>query len=231
MLKKIFLLLVAALCFSWSLFAQDATQLVKSVKAKLDKVKDYTATGVMKTDVVFIKAPVSKIRVYYKAPNRFRLKKDGGISLLPKGGISVNMSNIVTTNNFTVLDAGNAVIDKVNTHVVKLLPNDENSDVVLSTLYIDEANFLIKKAVTTTVNNGTYDITLNYGKFADYGLPDRVIFSFNTKDYKLPKGITMEMGESDNKPAADQLKNKKGKIEIFYNTYAINTGFSDDVFK
>ena len=104
----------------YSLFAQDVTELVNKVKAKLDKVNDYTATGILKTDVAFIKAPVSKVVVYYKKPNHFRLKKNGGISVLPKGGVSVNMGTLISTNNFTALDAGDAVINNIKTKVIKL---------------------------------------------------------------------------------------------------------------
>jgi len=214
----------------YSLFAQDMTDLVNKVKAKLDKVNDYTATGVLKTDVAFIKAPVSKVVIYYKKPNHFRLQKSGGISVLPKGGVSINMNNVVGMQNFTALDAGEAAVNKVKTKVVKLLPNDENSDVVLSTLYIDEANLLILKAVTTTRENGTYEITMNYGKYAEYGLPDKVQFSFNAKDYKLPKGITLDFDENPDPQQMEKLKNKKGKIEINYSSYTINKGVDDAVF-
>jgi outer membrane lipoprotein-sorting protein len=206
------------------------TELINEVKTKLDKVNDYTATGILKTDVAFIKAPVSKVVMYYKKPNRFRLQKNGGISILPKGGVSVSMSTVIGTNNFTALDAGDAIINKVKTKVVKLLPNDENSDVVLSTLYIDETNFLIMKAITTTRENGTYEITMRYGKYADYGLPDKVVFSFDAKNYKLPKGITLDFDE--NKPEnINKLKDKKGKVEIDYSSYIINKGVDDAVFK
>ena len=211
-------------------FSQDATQLINKVKAKLDKVNDYTAKGVLKTDVAFIKAPVSKVVIYFKKPNHFRLQKNGGISILPKGGVSVNMSTIIGTNDFLALEAGDAVVNKTKTKVVKLLPNGENSDVVLSTLYIDEVNLLICKAVTTTRENGTYEITISYGKYADYGLPDKLVFSFDAKNYKLPKGITLDFDEE--KPAdINKLKNKKGKVEIDYSSYIINKGVDDAVFK
>ncbi len=210
--------------------AQDMTALVNKVKANLDKVSDYTADGVLKTDVSFIKAPVSKVKVYYKKPNKFRLKKDGGISILPKGGISINLENVVSVKDFVALSAGEAVVDGIKTKVVKLLPSDESSDIVLSTLYIDEANLVVRKAVTTTKENGTYEIGLTYGKYISYGLPDKIVFSFNTKDYKLPKGITLEMEEGQT-ATADKLKNKKGKVEITYSSYVINKGVDDAVFK
>ena len=115
--------------------------------------------------------------------------------------------------------------------MIKLLPNDDTSNVVLSTLYIDEANLLIRKAITTTRDNGTYELTMSYGKYADYGLPDKVQFSFNAKDYKLPKGITLDFDENTNPSDTEKLKNKKGKVEIDYSSYTINKGVDDAVFK
>jgi len=229
-MKNIFFLL---LCFRFAATAhsQDMTELVNKVKAKLDRVNDYTADGILKTDVAFIKAPVSKVKMYYKKPNHFRLKKDNGISVLPKGGISINMSNIVSMTNFVALAAGDVTVDGVRTKVVKLLPADENSEIVLSTLYIDEANLLIRKAVTTTRENGTYEMNMSYGKYATYGLPDKIIFSFNAKDYKLPKGITMDFDEGTQASDLDKLKDKKGKVEITYTSYTINQGVDEAVFK
>jgi hypothetical protein len=210
--------------------AQDATTLVQKVKAKLDLVNDYTADGKMKTDVAFIKAPVGKVKVYYKKPNKFRLERNGGISILPKGGISINIGSMVAINGFMALDAGTAVVANTNTSVVKLLPNADNSDIILSTLYIDEANLLIRKSVTTTRENGTYEMEMQYGKYASYGLPDKVNFSFNTKDYKLPKGITLELDDVD-AATKERMKGKKGRVEISYTNYIINSGIADIVFK
>ncbi|MEP6512347.1 MAG: hypothetical protein ABJA79_00665 [Parafilimonas sp.] len=230
-MKKIFILLLTAHCSLFTAHCQDMTELVNKVRAKLEQVNDYTADGILKTNVVFIKAPISKIKVYYKRPNKFRMKKEGGISILPKGGVSINLDNVVAMKDFAALNAGESVVDGFKTRIVKLLPVDENSDIVLSTLYIDEANTLVRKAITTTKENGTYEITMTYGKYSNYGLPDKVVFSFNAKDYKLPKGITLEMDEGKKSSDLDKLKNKKGKVEITYKSYSINKGIDDAVFK
>ena len=230
-MKKALIVCIIFLSCASLLQAQDMTALVNKVKAKIDLVNDYTADGNLKTDIAFIKAPLSKMKVYFKKPDKFRLKKDGGISVLPKGGVSVNMNSMVLVNNFVALAAGEAVVDGVNTKVVKLLPLNENSEVVLSTLYIDETNLLVKKSVTTTRESGTYEITLSYGKYAGYALPDKVIFSFNTKDYKLPKGLTLEFDEGEKPTELEKLKNKKGKVEITYSSYSVNKGVDDSVFK
>lgn len=62
-----------------------------------------------------------------------------------------------------------------------------------------------------------------YGIYATYGLVDKVIFSFNTKDYKLPKGVTFDYDAgTENESVPDKIKDKKGKLEIHYSAYVIN---------
>ena len=59
-----------------------------------------------------------------------------------------------------------------------------------------------------------------------------LIFSFNTKNYKLPKGLTLEFDDNE-KPLTEEqkLKNKKGRVEIVYTNYIINKGIADTIFK
>lgn len=228
MKKTLFILLLSVIC-QLSSTGQDVNALLKKVKAKLDKVNDYLAEGKMKTDVAFIKAPAGKVKVYFKKPNRFKLKRDGGISILPKGGVSVNMSSVLSDDNFTAIPSGESLIGGTKVKVIKLLPSDEDGDIVLTTLFIDEANLLILKSNTTTRENGTFEMEMNYGKYTQYGLPDKVIFAFNTKDYKLPKGVTLEFDTED--APKQNVKNKKGRVEITYSSYTINKGLSDTEFK
>jgi outer membrane lipoprotein-sorting protein len=229
-MKKLMLIYLFVPCFLFNASAQDMSALVKEIKAKLDKVNDYVAEGTLKTDVSFIKAPAGKIKVWFKKPDKFRLTRNKGISILPKGGVSINLRSIITENNYVALAAGESTVDGVQTKIVKLLPTDENSDIVLSTLYIDDKALLVKKVITTTKENGTYEVNLFYGKYVTYALPDKIIFSFNTKDYKLPKGIALEFDDEE-KPDLNKLKNKKGKVEITYSSYIINKGVDDSVFK
>ena len=227
-LISIFIVLLSFLSVS----GQDADALVKNVRDKMNQVKDYQANGKLRTDVAFLKIPVSNVQVYYKKPNRFKVKKDGGISLLPKGGVSINLNSLMLSEDYTAVPAGETVIDGIAVKIIKLLPLNDNSEVVITSMYIDEKNLLIYKAITTTRENGTYDMQMSYGKFAKYGLPDKVIFTFNTKDYKMPKGVTFEYeaGETP-KTQEEKLKAKKGKVEITYNNYVINQGVSDEIFK
>lgn len=138
-MKKIISITVLAIISS-PLFskAQDVNELVQKVRAKLEKVNDYEAAGKMKTNVTFLKIPVATVKIYFKKPNRLKIKNEKGISFVPKGAVNINLNSIISGGKFTVLDAGNDKIGGSVVKVVKLLPEDDNADVVLSTLYIDE---------------------------------------------------------------------------------------------
>jgi len=220
--------------FSWALFSQLSAQtpqeLVNKIKARLEKVNDYTAKGKLKTNVVFIKAPIASVKVYYKRPDKMKIVNENGISFIPKGSVNINLTKFLSgPGNYEIVDAG--IEPSTGLRILKLLPSDENSEIVLSTLYIEEKTELIKKAKNTTRDNGTYELDMTYGKYATYGLPDKVIFSFNTKDYKLPKGVTFDYDDGAKKTPDESIKNKKGKVEITYSEYLINKGIDDGIFK
>ena len=212
-------------------FAQSADEIVAKLKAKLVSVKDYEAVGKLKTDVAFLKIPISAVRIFYKYPDLFRIKKDGGISVLPKGGIKVNMSAMIADENYTALHAGRIKWKDQDLAMVKLIPNDMNNDIVLTTLYVDDKAMLIRKSITSTKENGTYEMELDYGKYAKWGLPDKAVMIFNTKDYKLPKGITFEYdaGVGSKQKSPKPISNK-GRIEIIYQSYEVNKGLKPEVF-
>lgn len=221
----------AFLCFHSRLQAQDASSLLQSISEKLDKINDYQAQASLKTNISFLKVPDAEVTVYYKKPNRIKIKNERGISLVPKESVSISLYSLLH-GQYQVIDAGNDKINNIPVRVVKLLPENENGDLVLATLYIDVSRLLVLKAKITTRENGTDEVILSYGKYASSSLPDKIIFSFNTQDYKLPKGVTFDYDDGSQKkqPTGDQ-KNQRGKIEISYHSYEINKGLRDDVFK
>jgi hypothetical protein len=228
-MKKLTVFIVGLLLIQFSVNAQ-SNALIERVTKKLNLVNDYVATGIMKTDVAFIKASLGKVKVYFKKPNLLKVKKEGGISLLPKGGVSVTINSLLNNKQYIAIESGVQIYKGKSLQAIKLIPTDDKLDWVISTLWIDPVDALVYKTFTTTKENGTYEITMEYGEYANFGLPSKVIFGFNTKDYKLPNGITLEFGDDD--PAAKQkvLKQKKGTIEITYASYVINQGVSNSMF-
>lgn len=231
-MRSFFLICGVILFLVPAAFTQDAEALLKKVRARIEQVHDYEATGVMKTNVPFLKVPVADVMVYFKSPDKLKIKNEKGISLVPKGASSMSLNSLMANNQFTAIAGKPEKLNGITVQVIKLLPMDESAEVVLSTLYIDEAREVILKARTTTRENGTYEVELQYGKFLAYALPDKAVFTFNLKEYKLPKGITFDYDDgTEKKTRSSTMDSNKGQLEITYNTYKINKGVADSVFK
>ncbi|HET9824342.1 MAG TPA: hypothetical protein VFP87_03345, partial [Chitinophagaceae bacterium] len=108
---------------------------------KLEKVNNYVASGQMKTNVAFIKAPISAVKIYYRKPDQVRIVNETGISFIPRGSVNISLNAILlNSQNFDVIDAGK---DTSGLRVIKLLPKEDTAEIALSTLYVDERNLLI----------------------------------------------------------------------------------------
>lgn len=229
-MKKISILLFCIVFLQTTRACAQGDPLIEKVAQKLATVNDYVAEGIMKTDVSFIKASLGKVKVYFKKPNLLKVRKEGGISLLPKGGVSLTLNTLLNTKQYTAIQAGTQVLNGKSLRVIKLIPNDDRLDWVISTLWIDPVDALVYKTATTTKESGSYEISMEYGAYAQYGLASKIVFSFNTKDYKLPNGITLEFGDEEPVSKQQLLKNKKGSIEIRYTRYTINKGIPPHIF-
>lgn len=223
------LLFVFAFFSSALSFAQDPNELVKAVRLKIAKVKDYSADVHIKAQVPMIKIAEVDAKVFYKVPNQMKVESKG-IAILPKQGLG-DLNNFLTNEKaYTCAFNGNKMIGEVKTAVVSVLPLTENTDVILVKLWIDPTRDLILKSQITSKSNGTLDISYFYGAQAKYGLPYKMIFTIDVKKFKLPKSVAADLHQNKKKPkTTDGPQN--GTIILQMSNYQINQGISDAQFK
>lgn len=231
-MKKILVFGIAILMSGSPAFAGFTPEvLIEKMKLKMEQVRDYAADARLKTNVAFIKAPVGTVKVYYKKPNKLRIEKEKGLSILPKGGAMLNISTLLTMKNYDAIDAGEVLVDKVKARKIRILPREADADIVVMDVFIDEQNLLLLQSTVTTKENGTFDMQMAYGKFKEYMLPDKLTFHFNVKNYKMPKSLSLDFDEQLSKQESEKLKNKKGTVEFTYSNYVINKGLSEQLFR
>ena len=202
--------------------AQDVNTLIKLVKNKLDNINRYQATGTMKTSIAYLKIPIAKVNIQYKKPNELTIKSNNGVTFVPKGVDAISLQKIFSSD-FTAIDGGTEKIKQKVLRVVRLLPTSQQSNIVLSTVYINPSDLVVEKSSTTTKDEGTYEMEMQYGKYIQLGLPDKVTFTFNAKDYKIPKGLTLDFDNASSKnQKIDKTMLNKGKAEIVFQQYTIN---------
>ena len=220
-----FLLLVSAN----GLTAQDVHQLIQQVRARLEGVTSYEADGLMKTNVSFLKLSDAVVKIYYKQPDKLKIRNEKGISLVPRGAMVFSMNSLLR-GDFTAIETGKDSVNGIPVRVVKLVPISDTASWVIATVYVDEKRLLIMKAKTTTRDKGTFEVVLDYGKYTRYALPDKITCSFSTKDYKLPKGITFDYDDGVKKTVTTPKGDGKGVVQILYSNYSINKKIPDNIF-
>ena len=226
MLRVIFFNLLLLTEFGTVHAAIDPTTLLAGVKKKYDLVNNYSAVAQLKTNVLFIKAPVSLVTIYYRKPDKLKIKNQKGVSFIPKGTVNINLNNVLGLQNFEAIDAGTTSIDGITCQILKVFPINDAEEITRATLYIDPARLVVLRSLISTRENGTYEIQMRYGAYTNWGLPDKVVVEFNTRDFKLPKGTTLDYDNGSAKNSSPKGP-QKGKVEILYKSYLINKGVTD----
>ncbi len=226
--KLIILLLVTTASFAQDLKPEDV---IERVKDNFAKVNDYEVNVNIKVDVNFLKVPESKAKIYYKQPDKIRLKSEG-FALLPKEGLNFSPYSFLQGDYTSIFDKDREV-DGRPCYTVKIIPLGDRGDLILTTLLIDKDKFIIRKIESTTKTNGTFSIDLKYDNNIKYPLPSSMIFTFNVQKMQMPKEITGDIGGEDSSEKENQHKEKTttGKVYINYSDYKVNKGIPDSVFE
>lgn len=203
----------------------DPKEILKKTEEKFLGIKDYTADVKIKLDLAFLKMSDSQAKVYFKAPDKFKIDSKG-FAMLPKEGINYNPAKFMK-GDFTAIFIKEEKIDDNNCYVVKIIPNNDTVEVVVTTLYVDKTNYFIRHIESTTKHGGNIKINLTYDKNRKLPLPDKVKFSFNVKGNDSEKDI-----KENDKNVRKQMnaQNISGDVYIFYSNYKINKGLNDNLF-
>ena len=225
---KYILIITAFFCFKMA-SAQDANELVKAVRLKLEKVQDYTADIHIKAQVPMIKIDEVDAKIFYKQPNLMKVESKG-IAILPKQGMGELNAFLTNEKAYTCALNGTKMIGDVKTTVVSVLPLTENTDVILVKLWIDTQRDLILKSQITSKSNGTLDVDYFYGDQAKFGLPYKMVFTIDVKKFKLPKSVAADLHQHKKKTNAKDGP-QTGTIVMQMRNYKVNQGIPNSTFK
>jgi outer membrane lipoprotein-sorting protein len=224
-MKKFLTLTIIA--FQFGLIAQDANDILSKVVTKLNTVNDYTVIANVKANIPMIKILPSKATIYFKQKDKFKVVSKG-IVILPKQGFTEINGFLANKKSYLAVAGDTIKIGGVMTKLITVVPNGENSEIVLAKLWIDTKRSVIIKSQITTKTNGSVTTTYTYGDKVTFGLPSQLVFEIDVKAFKLPKSVAADI----NKTTAEKKTKpgNKGVITITLTDYKVNTGLSDAIF-
>ena len=225
-----FFFLFMVIFLSENLCAQKtANQILFGVYQKMLNAKDYVVDAHIKVDLPFIKMLPVEAEIYFKQPDRFKVKSKG-IAILPKQGFSDFSKTIKDSNSYVAIIAGKETIVKSIATLLNIIPNADTSDLILGKLWIDTEKNLVLKSQLTTKSNGTILVEYIYNSQIYYGLPDSMIFTVDVKKFKVPKGVSADINNPGSPKNDTGKEPKKGKIYITLKNYRVNKGIPESIF-
>ena len=215
---------------------------IRKTNEKFNEVNDYQVEMIIRVKVPAFRMPKKKYKVFYKKPNKIKIKSKG-FGILPKTGLFTSPNdNFDNLKNITMIydeDLSNHVVLKGDLIVDSLkfdMPN-EYSRITFDPIVevkIDTINWVIKNVTTKLDTLKLFQINNNYDLYNDkYYMPKESIVKYFIKDKKLFNWINKDASNVIGQ--GKELANRndsivEGTITVEYNNYKINKGIKDKIF-
>jgi outer membrane lipoprotein-sorting protein len=209
--------------------SKDPDLILEKVRNKFNEIDSYKAEITVKVDVPFIKMPSRNATLYFKKPDKIHVESDG-FAMLPKEGINFSPVRLFDSEHTSFYEKEEKIGD-INASVVKIIPLNNESDLLLSTLWIDPVRNLIIKAESSRKPSGTFTIEFEYTEIEEkYHLPETIEFTFSVDPLMFHSRNPARMPADEEKRSGDSLEVKTGKVFLRYSNYEINLNLPDSIF-
>ena len=233
--------------FSNYLYCYDSLEsyAIKKTNEKFNAVNDYQVDMIVRVAVPAFRMPKKKYKVYFKKPNKVKVKAKG-FGILPKTGLFTspndnfdNLKNIKLSDYKDILNIHDIVIqgDLIVDSLKLEMPN-EYSKITFNPIVevkIDTLHWVIKDITTRLDTLKLFHISNNYEYYDnEFYMPNESIVKYFIKDKKLFNWLNKDSG-GDIIGQGKSLVEKndsivEGKITVNYKNYIINKGIKDDIF-
>jgi len=223
-----YFLLISFLLFGIQAQATDAKKLIAAVNKKMKAINDYQATVGMKFDLPGIKINEMKGKVYFKRPDKFRIRAKG-IFFLPKDNPLRNVTSLLEdTKSYTAVISGYETIGGKRCAVVNIIPLNTELELIVGKFWISLNDPLIYKTEITTKKNGTIRSRNIFAKNSKNPLPIKVILQIEMKAFKVPKLLAADIKKKSTKGTSNEKKT--GEIYLTFSDYKLNRKIPNSVF-
>ena len=218
--------------------------IIKKTDDQFREINNYQVDMVISIAIPAFRMPKKKYKVYFKQPDKIKVKSRG-FGLLPKTGMFTsplenfsNLSNIRFSKDFSRTDpneimlVGDLVLDSLALDV----PNEYARLTFKPTVdvKVDTQNWVITQVLTKIDTVKIMEINNFYDVVDDsFYMPIRSTVEYYVKDARLSKWINKDIGTimGNNHNMNIESDMVKGLIAVNYAKYRVNRGIKDSIFE
>ena len=218
--------------------------IIKKTDDQFREINNYQVDMVISIAIPAFRMPKKKYKVYFKQPDKIKVKSRG-FGLLPKTGMFTspienfsNLSNIRFSKDFSrtepneIMLVGDLVLDSLALDV----PNEYARLTFKPTVdvKVDTQNWVITQVLTKIDTVKIMEINNFYDVVDDsFYMPIRSTVEYYVKDARLSKWINKDIGTimGNNHNMNIESDMVKGLISVYYAKYRVNRGIKDSIFE
>ena len=218
--------------------------IIKKTDDQFREINNYQVDMVISIAIPAFRMPKKKYKVYFKQPDKIKVKSRG-FGLLPKTGMFTspienfsNLSNIRFSKDFSrtepneIMLVGDLVLDSLALDV----PNEYARLTFKPTVdvKVDTQNWVITQVLTKIDTVKIMEINNFYDIVDDsFYMPIRSTVEYYVKDARLSKWINKDIGTimGNNHNMNIESDMVKGLISVNYAKYRVNRGIKDSIFE
>ena len=218
--------------------------IIKKTDDQFREINNYQVDMVISIAIPAFRMPKKKYKVYFKQPDKIKVKSRG-FGLLPKTGMFTspvenfsNLSNIRFSKDFSrtepneIMLVGDLVLDSLALDV----PNEYARLTFKPTVdvKVDTQNWVITQVLTKIDTVKIMEINNFYDVVDDsFYMPIRSTVEYYVKDARLSKWINKDIGTimGNNHSMNIESDMVKGLISVNYAKYKVNRGIKDSIFE
>ena len=218
--------------------------IIKKTDDQFREINNYQVDMVISIAIPAFRMPKKKYKVYFKQPDKIKVKSRG-FGLLPKTGMFTsplenfsNLSNIRFSKDFSrtnpneIMLVGDLVLDSLALDV----PNEYARLTFKPTVdvKVDTQNWVITQVLTKIDTVKIMEINNFYDVVDDsFYMPIRSTVEYYVKDARLSKWINKDIGTimGNNHRMNIESDMVKGLISVNYAKYRVNRGIKDSIFE
>ena len=218
--------------------------IIKKTDDQFREINNYQVDMVISIAIPAFRMPKKKYKVYFKQPDKIKVKSRG-FGLLPKTGMFTsplenfsNLSNIRFSKDFSrtnpneIMLVGDLVLDSLALDV----PNEYARLTFKPTVdvKVDTQNWVITQVLTKIDTVKIMEINNFYDAVDDsFYMPIRSTVEYYVKDARLSKWINKDIGTimGNNHNMNIESDMVKGLISVNYAKYRVNRGIKDSIFE
>ena len=217
---------------------------IEKTNQKFNSINDYEVDMSISVQIPAFRMPKKKYKVFYKQPNKIKVKSKG-FGILPKTGLFTspsdnfdNLKNLVISNyrdsiyTNDIIIMGDLIIDSL-----KLEMPNEYSRITFDPIVevkIDTLNWVIKNVTTRLDTLKLFQIDNYYDYFDDkYYMPKESVVKYFLKDKKIFNWLNKDVSNIIGNDTAINKNNSivEGTITVHYSKYVINRGIDNQIFE